>query len=399
MSGKLTRLATRGRASAVGKLDNRSEPISKINDHLGRPLDALQRARSTNEKSRHSETLAKKSFDPLWEAMIRVFGEASAARRAFCSKIVEGIVLIARVYEREAERWETFLAERGVKRPRRGPISRSRFHGLAKHVLEIDSDEDGTACRLAAILDQWHAERGQIAPHQIPKWIVSQGGITRLYESAGTQRDAGWRNPKPTQRQHLTWDADEETSSLERYTPKELFTAMDVVFDTDVCSPGEHLVPWIPARRHITARQNTLSMGWDDLGFVFMNSPWGIRNRIEEWIEKFIQHANGVALVPDFTSAAWWHKLCGAADVIMAVKPKIQFHPRVRGRGNVMGSTVAAIGSQGVQALRNAERNGRGICFARLPTDAPIPNERLPNNAARRRRAVHDDGAVPSGHI
>ena len=377
MPGKLTRLAARGTASAVGRLDDRTSPSSKIDDHLERLLHTLQGERSTQEGSRQSETLAKKSFDPLWEAMIRVFGEANSARRVATSRIIEGIVLIARLYEREAERWEEFLAKRGVRRPRRGPISRSRFHGLAKHVLEIDSDEDGTACRLAAILDRWRAERDQIAPHQIPKWIVSQGGITRLYESAGTPRDAGWRNPKPTQRQ-LTWDADEETSSLERYTPEELFIAMDVVFDIDVCSPGEHLVPWIPARRHITARQDALSMAWDDLGFIYMNCPWGIRNRVEEWIEKFLKHANGVALVPDFTSAAWWHKLCGAADVIMAVKPKIQFYPRLPGRGNVMGSTVVAIGSQGVQALRNAERNGRGICFARLPADAPIPNGRLP---------------------
>ena len=364
MSGKLTRLAARGRASAAGKLDNRTARLSRINDHLERLPDTLQPARSTQEKGPRLETLAKKSFDPLWEAMIRVFGEANSARRVNTSRSIEGVVLIARLYEREADRWEDFLAERGVRRPRRGPTSRSPFHGLAKHVLEIDIDEDGTACRLAAILGAWHAQRDRIAPDQIPDWIEGQGGITRLYESAAQRRDGGRPDLEP--RRRLPWDIDEETSSFERYTPEELFTAMAVDFDTDVCSPGARQVPWIPARRHITAREDALSMPWDDLGFVYMNCPWGIRNRVEDWIEKFIQHANGVALVPDFTSVGWWHKLCGAADVIMAVKPKIKFHSRVPGPGNVLGSTLVAIGSQGLQALCNAQKNGRGICFARL---------------------------------
>src|SRR5689334_3604521 len=97
-------------------------------------------ARSTRKlvpAAEHGKTLQKKSFDPLWNRMLRVFGEANAARRVHTSKTVNGIVLIARLYEREAERWGDFLAERGVKRPRRGPISQSIFHALAKHVLAI----------------------------------------------------------------------------------------------------------------------------------------------------------------------------------------------------------------------------------------------------------------------
>jgi hypothetical protein len=140
--------------------------------------------------------------------MVRVFGEANAARRVHTSKTIEGIVLIARLCEREAERWDDFLAERGVRRPRRGPISRSRFHGLAKHVLQIKSDDDGSASRLAAILDEWHARQDRIPPDQIPDWIASQGGITRLYERSDTEERHGFYKTNPNTPERIArWSA------------------------------------------------------------------------------------------------------------------------------------------------------------------------------------------------
>ena len=154
------------------------------------PLDfTLQPKPKTRPRSAASRKLFRKRvFDALWDRMIRVFGEATRARRVHKSKTIEGIVLIARIYEREAQRWEGFLAERGLRRPRRGPTSRSPFHGLAKYVLGIDRDTDGSASRLAAILDEWRAQRDRIAPEQIRDWIAAQGGLTRLYERAGERR-------------------------------------------------------------------------------------------------------------------------------------------------------------------------------------------------------------------
>jgi DNA N-6-adenine-methyltransferase (Dam) len=102
-------------------------------------------------------------------------------------------------------------------------------------------------------------------------------------------------------------DPDDETSTTEWYTPPEIFSAMETDFDLDVCSPGAEIVPWIPAKRHLTKRDNGLVVDWH--GFVWMNAPYGIRNGIAEWIEKFIEHGNGVAIAPDFTSTEWWHTL------------------------------------------------------------------------------------------
>jgi hypothetical protein len=160
-------------------------------------------------------------------------------------------------------------------------------------------------------------------------------------------------------------DPEETTSTVEWYTPPEIFQAMEMQFDLDVCSPGAEIVPWIPTKRHLTRKENGLVADWGN-SFCWMNSPFGIRNGIAEWIEKFVQHGNGVAIAPDFTSTEWWHALTEQADIVIFVRPKIYFLPkREDGRTNSLGSTLVGMGERGVQALRNAERNGRGLCFQR----------------------------------
>jgi hypothetical protein len=367
------------------------------------PATSVRRAHLAGGQGK---TLSKKSFDPadptsgpargcdpLWEAVVRVFREANAASRLHTSKTIEGIILIARLYLREGERWEDFLAERGVRRPRRGPIAKSRFHGLAKHVLEIESDDDGEATRLAAVLDHWHAQRDRIAPDQIAEWIVGQGGLTNIYDAVRERPDREkwhvqrWREQTSPGKIAAT-NVNFKTSTGEYITPAELFAVMEVRFDQDVCSPGAQIAPWIPADNYCTRREDGLKQPWT--GFVWMNPVFGVRNGIMNWIEKFIRHGNGVALVPDFTSAKWWHYLTSHADAIFFVKPKITF---IRGPGaprittnegapkkatNALGTTLVAIGEKGVQALQNAERNGRGICFYRITSDPEGPAPKIP---------------------
>src|ERR1700744_2510086 len=89
-------------------------------------------------------------------------------------------------------------------------------------------------------------------------------------------------------------------ASDEWYTPKYIFDALGVHFDLDVAAPstGPRYVPtsaWISS--------GSLGAEWG--GFVWMNPPFGGRNGLEPWLEKFISHGNGVALVPDRTSAPW----------------------------------------------------------------------------------------------
>jgi hypothetical protein len=120
---------------------------------------------------------------------------------------------------------------------------------------------------------------------------------------------------------------DFERTTTEWFTPPEIFESMETEFDLDVASPGSRKVPWIPARKHFTRRDDGLKQSWH--GFVWMNPPFGLRNGMEDWIERFIQHGNGVALVVDFTSTEWWQYLTEHSDFILFVRPKFGFCQKV----------------------------------------------------------------------
>lgn len=163
----------------------------------------------------------------------------------------------------------------------------------------------------------------------------------------------------------------------EWYTPPHVFEAMGVDFDLDVASPGFEVVPWIPAFAAYTAR--SLEHVWS--GFVWMNPPFGGRNGLAPWLEKFFAHGNGVALVPDRTSAPWWQEWAPRADLMLTVSRKLKFIGRdgKPGGSPAQGTTLLASGATGVEALRNAARNGLGTLWA--PADARAEGPAPPPDA------------------
>jgi hypothetical protein len=119
----------------------------------------------------------------------------------------------------------------------------------------------------------------------------------------------------------------------EWYTPPEVFEAMGVAFDLDVASPGHNVVPWIPAVERFTC--DSLSRAWS--GFVWMNPPFGARNGVLPWLNKFFAHGDGVALIPDRTAAPWWQAQSPRADRLLFVAKKLKFltpSPRLGSRKN-----------------------------------------------------------------
>jgi hypothetical protein len=86
-------------------------------------------------------------------------------------------------------------------------------------------------------------------------------------------------------------------------------------------APCKEIVSWIPAGHHIT--ENSLTAPWQ--GFLWLNPPFGPRNGLVPWLVKFFEHANGVALVPDRTSAPWCQQFVPPADLVLFVAPKIKF--------------------------------------------------------------------------
>ena len=169
----------------------------------------------------------------------------------------------------------------------------------------------------------------------------------------------------------------------EWYTPPHVFTALGCNFDTDVASPGQDVTPWIPAKIFIT--HDSLQRSWT--GFVWMNPPFGPRNGTTPWLEKFFAHANGIALVPDRTSAPWWQSYAPRADLILFVSPKIRFIA-ADGREGVspaQGTSLLAAGQQGVAALQRAATHGLGVLM--LPASAAL----RPNQARHAESSVCDD--------
>lgn len=145
------------------------------------------------------------------------------------------------------------------------------------------------------------------------------------------------------------------------YTPKYVFDALGTHFHTDVAAPagGSH----VPCGWFISA--GSLSRKWE--GFIWMNPPFGGRNGLVPWLDKFFAHGNGIALVPDRTSAPWWQAAARQTDSILFVAGKIKFE---RPDGSVgkwpsTGTCLMAVGDKGRIALRAAERAGLGIVMGR----------------------------------
>jgi len=84
-----------------------------------------------------------------------------------------------------------------------------------------------------------------------------------------------------------------------------------------------------------------------------MNPPFGHQRHKREWLARFFEHGNGIALVPDRTSAPWFQEYAPKADAICWVTPKIKFErpDGTRGEWPGTGTALLAAGSKGATAL------------------------------------------------
>lgn len=113
-------------------------------------------------------------------------------------------------------------------------------------------------------------------------------------------------NAVPVQGQLIAVGQGQRTSD-DYYTPKHVFDALGLRFDLDVCAPPGG-APWVPADRYYTLEDDGLAQPWH--GRVWMNPPY---SKATPWVRRFIEHRNGIALVPHAKSA--WHiELWNACD-------------------------------------------------------------------------------------
>ena len=146
------------------------------------------------------------------------------------------------------------------------------------------------------------------------------------------------------------------------YTPPEIFSALDLTFDLDPCSPGRG--HWVPARDVYTIEDDGLSKPWR--GVVFMNPPFGGRNGHVPWLRKFLQHANGVAIVRAYTSSAWFHEHAIHAETILFPRGKTKFIRPDGSIGRAPGHGVVLLG-MGEVSRKALRRSGLGLCLEISP--------------------------------
>ncbi len=141
-------------------------------------------------------------------------------------------------------------------------------------------------------------------------------------------------------------------------TPAYVFDALGERFDLDVAAPIDGMTN-VPAWNWYHEIDNGLLRSW--YGFVWMNPPYGHQSAKRKWLGRFFDHGNGIALLPDRTSAPWWQEFAPKADAILFVSPKIKFElpDGTRGEQPGDGTTLIASGRRAASALLRAADLGQ----------------------------------------
>ena len=144
--------------------------------------------------------------------------------------------------------------------------------------------------------------------------------------------------------------------SDEWYTPAYIFDALGVFFDLDVAAPSDG-PRHVPCRDWYSQEHDGLARPWSG-GMVWMNPPFGKRNGLKPWLDRFFEHGNGIALTPDRTSAPWWQYAANHCDAMLFTRGKVKFErpDGTIGKSPSAGVTLWASGARAVIALLEAER-------------------------------------------
>jgi hypothetical protein len=137
------------------------------------------------------------------------------------------------------------------------------------------------------------------------------------------------------------------------YTPKWIFEKLNLNFDLDVSAPIGG-VDWIPAKNHYHEQQNGLEKRW--FGTVWMNPPF---SKQKPWIEKFIAHKNGIALLP-WSKSISLNVIWDAAEGVVMLPSNLKFEHKTDGKKGIFVSVgLFAFGAHCVEALKNLDNRVR----------------------------------------
>lgn len=140
---------------------------------------------------------------------------------------------------------------------------------------------------------------------------------------------------------------DVPTTSDDYYTPPWVFESLGLTFDTDPASPVGG-IPWIPVKRYYTLIDDGLSQEW--VGRVWLNPPF---SKSSPWVRRFIDHGNGIILVP-LSKSKWFNDLFDKADSMAVLPPTMKFQTKAGLLAPIfMPVALFAIGAENKEALQN----------------------------------------------
>ena len=139
--------------------------------------------------------------------------------------------------------------------------------------------------------------------------------------------------------------------SVEWLTPLELIESLGS-FDLDPCAAIDQANGklWATAQHMYTVYDDGLVQPWS--GRVFVNPPYD--KHIDQWIERLIEHGNGILLIYARTDTRRFHQfIWPTADAIMFVRGRIKFYNALTGVWGPAGAphVLVAFGENNVQAL------------------------------------------------
>lgn len=145
--------------------------------------------------------------------------------------------------------------------------------------------------------------------------------------------------------------------SVEWYTPKWIFDELGIPFDLDPSSPHD-MSTNVPATLKYTVFDDGLKKPW--IGRVWMNPPYGAETY--QWIQRMVEHGNGIALVFSRTDAAWCQEAMRNASAMLFIAGRIEFVPGKENQHKKSrcgaGTVMFAFGAECATALKRLAGHG-----------------------------------------
>lgn len=214
------------------------------------------------------------------------------------------------------------------------------------HVAAVAVTDDDVTAKAYSLADNRTAELGGYDSVDLAAMVADVGSV-----DAGLVADTGWTaealdeiiaEAAASVRDEVAGYNDDPTTD-DYYTPAWVFEKLGLEFDLDVASPL--VAPeWIPAKRRYTIEDDGLVSPWE--GLVWMNPPYSGPG---PWVEKFMDHGNGVALLP-FGNSKWWRSVW-VSDLPISVPPDTAI--KFVGGGIPLPVFFVAAGDQAQAALPN----------------------------------------------